>query len=917
MASKNSTLVVNNKNDKRLKAYADSLALYNQGMRDRANLMKTVESYGVDKKAVSYFANKKYFKPINGIKPEKEMSIEPSGGGYNKSDSGMLNFNTYKRSDGSEIKTEKGSITDKNLSKNALLYKKPVRRVIYQEPITRGENRQIPGIGTNIQPIRIENTSSAPSILPSIAYDKQKPIMAENTTIPQRTYSPEPPKYFEGKYQGKVTKKINPGWQEWNDSKKSNSVQKYAGGISATQYGQAGAGFAGTAGTLLATEDKESDQNYASNMLSMAGKGASIGSALGPWGMAAGAVVGGIGGYFLSDSQADKQRLAKTSAEINKTTSQIYDQSNQVKAKYDMKYDANSRVPGLNKGTSKFNKVNAVVAPEETIMDGQTGELNVVPGTYNPSNPDTVPANLTPGTSVFSKEKSQTLPGGQSTPADVMQRATKVQKHSDDVLSSTNRYGRLDKLTAELNNRNIAKQAENLNKFNDIVNIGEKQDTRQVPGYAKGTSDIKEYYVLDKWNKPMSVSVSGLSDEEIAKRGYKSRDLSVEEAAGLTSGGRKMPSWYRKYQPDTNALSDSATAQFAKDKFENTGWYTQVPVTQNNETPNKPILNQSKAVNSQLAPNVPSVPNNALNSPVGTSTRTQTVVSNPTQPRQTASVSNPENVDPSTGRAFANMPTPSQPETTGGQQQLSYLNQPQYGIKTADMPGIDIASIQSKVQAGMNEGTSSGANQPAGGFDYLGAISGIGNKVASLAPILYNARNSAPEVESAMYPDYININQRYNMAPELAEATRQRNIARYNNAAINSNTGSGMALNAALYGEGMRTTSDIMNKAQLANNTYRQNYADRYNQYAVNKTAEDRRIADVNARNRAAARNFGAKNAEMISQYAQTQQLQQNQAYADLLNSNIWNAYSSAVDANTKNQLNSLLSSYRSRYGIR
>ena len=61
-------------------------------------------------------------------------------------------------------------------------------------------------------------------------------------------------------------------------------------------------------------------------------------------------------------------------------------------------------------GTPSAFSPNAMIANEEGIKDPITGQLSVVPGTYDPSNPDKVMANLTPGTSVYSNSKP--VPGG-------------------------------------------------------------------------------------------------------------------------------------------------------------------------------------------------------------------------------------------------------------------------------------------------------------------------------------------------------------------------------------------------------------------------------------------------------------------------------------------------------------------------
>jgi hypothetical protein len=174
----------------------------------------------------------------------------------------------------------------------------------------------------------------------------------------------------------------------------------------------------------------------------------------------------------------------------------------------------------------------------------------------------------------------------------------------------------------------------------------------------------------------------------------------------------------------------------------------------------------------------------------------------------------------------------------------------------------------------------------------------------------YNAWNATPEVASPQYNNFVNPNQRYNIAPELAEATKQRQIARYGNANLNTSTGANMQYGTDQYSRGQDQLSGLMGKAQMANNQYRNEYATRQNQQESDSTNENRRIYDVNARNRAAARTFGAANANMLSQYGQTQQLMGNQKKADALNSNIWAAYATAVNPQEKAYFKSLIDNY-------
>jgi hypothetical protein len=406
--------------------------------------------------------------------------------------------------------------------------------------------------------------------------------------------------------------------------------------------------------------------------------------------------------------------------------------NNVIKSKYDMNNYENNRVPGFKNGTPSFSNRNAIVSKGEGIVDGQTGRLDVIPGRYAASNPDTVNAVLSQGTSVMSANPMQTIPGGNSTPADVIKRAEKIQANNDKILfpkQGQRKLSGLDKKTAELNKYNIDKQVENLNKFNSLVNPQRTNLDRNIPKYDNG------------------------------------------------------------YNP------------------------TDAPMTDNPYL--EPLLDQFKLSSTANDTNVPPVKDNALD-----------------------------------------------------------------GFKMSD-----INSFTNK----------------------LGSVA---NKIGSLAPIAYNALNSTPEVVSPIYDNFINPVQRYDISSKLADSVKQRQIARYNNANKNTGVGSDMAAAGDLYSRGVEQTRNIMDSSEAANNSYKADYANRYNQNASSNSAEQRRVYDLNARNRSASRSAQVKNAEIISQYSQTNELMGNQKKSDMLNANIWNALATATNPKDKQMLMDMLKQY-------
>ena len=166
-------------------------------------------------------------------------------------------------------------------------------------------------------------------------------------------------------------------------------------------------------------------------------------------------------------------------------------------------------------------------------------------------------------------------------------------------------------------------------------------------------------------------------------------------------------------------------------------------------------------------------------------------------------------------------------------------------------------------------------------FDF-GSLSG-------LSPILYNWVQSRrrPEVEDQVLNPYsgaINramASRRVNIEPTLAANRRSRAIARNNMARLNPNTGMNLAYgNQLATGEYAQNASVYANRDN-ANNQYLGEYANMMNnlgqQYVQNTVLTN----DLNARNRAAARNFGATAAGQLGQWSQTKEKMRNQARRD------------------------------------
>lgn len=166
-------------------------------------------------------------------------------------------------------------------------------------------------------------------------------------------------------------------------------------------------------------------------------------------------------------------------------------------------------------------------------------------------------------------------------------------------------------------------------------------------------------------------------------------------------------------------------------------------------------------------------------------------------------------------------------------------------------------------------------------FDF-GSLSGLSH-------VLYNWVQSRrrPEVEDQVLNPYTGAinramaSRRVNIEPTLAANRRSRAVARNNMARLNPNTGMNLAYgNQLATGEYAQNASVYANRDN-ANNQYLGEYANMMNnlgqQYVQNTVLTN----DLNARNRAAARNFGATAAGQLGQWSQTKEKMRNQARRD------------------------------------
>lgn len=953
----------------------------------------------------------------------------------------------------------------------------------------------------------------------------------------------------------------------------SSQIKQSKEGLSAGTI--AGIGNAvSTVSSALPSQDPRSASSYFKNIGTNAGSLAATGAAVGGgWGALAGAVVGAGIGTYQSISAAN-QYQDKINQEKRNIQADVSNQnSGMMRADYNYRNPKNNVVPGLKNGIAKFNSggsgiagTNAMVANEEAVKDGSTGKLNVVPGDYNQSNPDRVEANLTEGTSVYSKNPAQTLPFGKSTPADIMSRAARVQKNSDEILSGKTKLSQVDRNTAKLNNANIEAQSRLLN-MNTAIEHAEQGNGKYNNGkYDKGKPGViyaKHFTdgVLG-WDGGKIGTASQASEFETMYPGYKrftgsttvpseysglrstmasgvNRDLGAElDKLGVkdwNEKGFKIPnkvadSWYggdlnpnitgptyksgTRFNYDFVVGNDGnvySTRDITENQMPSPGQQTLNVQSPNvtlpsisdmarkksfkfpnisiggNNTKQKNISNDANTASTQAQNTtsgaiVPSIADNGLEGTKTNQNNTQqaqtvTTINNGAaisgdtvggvaigdnkkpviQASNPVQVNNPYSVIPKTIEVQNNKTqqqdtdaitgadikldqntTSNQPEILVNQNQVQNSTSTSSSIpQTTTTPiGTGIGSTNSTQSASTqgqyvepkltvkNENSDNGNSNASSvkGIDSSSNGNGVvgngnkptvglfdapnnanvssvgtngstelknekpidtktkkdetandnGNKntissliesrnpkdispsdlenkeiavkdakldlekkaledakkaedngdgykyefknnsnkdwsssLASLAPTAYNFARSleGPEIVNPRYSRYMNPDKRYNIAPELAEQKKQRNIARYNMAA----SGGGRNLNSAyasdVYAKGTDALSKTMATAELANQGYRSEYANLYNQYEEKANQERIRVDDLNARNRAASNAYKARIAEDVSRFAQNQQLMKNQKESDMLSSKVWEAVANSTDPAKRDEI--------------
>lgn len=167
----------------------------------------------------------------------------------------------------------------------------------------------------------------------------------------------------------------------------------------------------------------------------------------------------------------------------------------------------------------------------------------------------------------------------------------------------------------------------------------------------------------------------------------------------------------------------------------------------------------------------------------------------------------------------------------------------------------------------------------------------LSSSLLELTPTLYNFITGLrkPEYESTVVNPYSSsiirsmAKRRANVQPAIEANRRSRAIANYNAANVNANTGMNLALRSQLAANEYAQNADIYANRDNTNNAYLGEYANTLNNLGQQYVQSSTLANDLNARNRAKARDYTSSAASQIGQWAQVKEQMKNQYNRDLM----------------------------------
>lgn len=667
--------------------------------------------------------------------------------------------------------------------------------------------------------------------------------------------------------------------------KKNNkkTIPAYAFGMDQLSNYLGGANVLGSAISGLSEEGSTGDVagSTIGSAASLAGAGLTVG---GPIGAAVGGGLGLVSGLIGSIKRKKQmQALRRRKETLNKT-------------KIGMNAAAETEGEYWDNNDLAYTFENGGILPDLAYLDNNEvvrddyGNIVQVPNTQPGTDNHLVDASTLE--SVLSDKIKR--PGTKNTFAkegQILSKMTKPSKGKDKFAENTNRLNKINankaynKLLAEQEAVKAAK--------------GVKPKVKGIPAYEDG---MYNKYLVQPWNKIFRQKAANLV-ENVPVQKWDPRWSEALNIASETGSATQQPEmkifgipsskWKDMLIPKEykNPLNRAYSGQLNKGGFGNYNYWESPDVPTGNKRPSH-------------------TPTNDTQTPVDIPT--QQIVSQPTVTSAYANI-NTSNKQvtktPSTTGSVTTKQTTKPNITKTTTQRLSEPTMPLVNTSMA----IDWEDVVTPVNipTSADEATKKRAlGKPKSGYspDWL-----------SLAPTVYNTLQSlrGPEEEPLVLNPYAGAvrstmaRRRMNIEPARLANSRSRAISNYNLANINANTGANLAARTQAAVDEYASNANMYATKQNADNAYLGEYANTLNNLGQQFVQSENMYNDLNARNRAAARNFGATATSQLGKWSQVNRQMQNQYNRDQMTLPFLADFLS--QGFTKEQVDNLLTRTRNR----
>lgn len=620
-----------------------------------------------------------------------------------------------------------------------------------------------------------------------------------------------------------------------------NTIPAYAFGMDQLSNYLGGANVFGSAISGLSEEGSTGDiaGSTIGSAASLAGAGLTVG---GPIGAAVGGGLGLVSGLIGSIKRKKQmQALRRRKETLNKT-------------KIGMNAAAETEGEYWDDNDLAYTFENGGILPDLAYLDNNEvvrddyGNIVQVPNTQPGTDNHLVDASTLE--SVLSDKIKR--PGTKNTFAkegQILSKMTKPSKGKDKFAENTNRLNKINankaynKLLAEQEAVKAAK--------------GVKPKVKGIPAYADGKGK------KSLLNTPI---VELLSDLNFNIFNRENEDISGAEAVvrGVPYGRHESA----LNQPISKLLSHS---NYNKAAARNTAINLGSPTTGTWFAPLQTAAATPQGVDAVTYAN---------DEPISVDTPVQPTITQPVVTNTYTSVSNRQvTKTPSTTGSVTTKQTTKPNITKTTTQRLSEPTMPL--VNTSMTIDWDDVVIPVNIPASADEATKKRAlGKPKSGYspDWL-----------SLAPTVYNTLQSSrgPEEEPLVLNPYAGAvrstmaRRRMNIEPARLANSRSRAISNYNLANINANTGSNLAARTQAAVDEYASNANMYATKQNADNAYLGEYANTLNNLGQQFVQSENMYNYLNARNRAAARNFGATATSQLGKWSQVNKLMQNQYNRD------------------------------------